>query len=136
RAPRAYLRAVLLDEGARPRNGARPVHQRGDRPRAQGPYRHRQRRRPRQHVPGLPPGRGVRVVSEHPSLLVADDDEVARELLGEALGREGYRVSVVASGEECVRLAEREPFDLALVDLRMPGLDGPGALKRLAAIGP
>ena len=75
-------------------------------------------------------------MSEHPSLLVADDDQVARELLGEALGREGYRVSVVASGEECVRLAESEPFDLALVDLRMPGLDGLDVLKRLAAIQP
>ena len=75
-------------------------------------------------------------MSTRPSLLVADDDQVARELLGEALGREGYRVSLVASGEECVRLAESEPFDAALVDLRMPGLDGLGVLKRLAAIRP
>jgi two-component system, NtrC family, response regulator AtoC len=75
-------------------------------------------------------------MSTRPSLLVADDDQVARELLGEALGREGYRVSLVASGEECVRLAETEPFDAALVDLRMPGLDGLGVLKRLAAIQP
>jgi DNA-binding NtrC family response regulator len=75
-------------------------------------------------------------VSARASLLVADDDQVARELLGEALGREGYRVSLVASGEECVRLAETEPFDAALVDLRMPGLDGLGVLKRLAAIQP
>jgi DNA-binding NtrC family response regulator len=75
-------------------------------------------------------------VSARASLLVADDDQVARELLGEALGREGYRVSLVASGEECVRLAEAEPFDAALVDLRMPGLDGLGVLKRLAAIQP
>jgi DNA-binding NtrC family response regulator len=75
-------------------------------------------------------------VSDHPALLIADDDKVARELLGEALGREGYRVSVVASGEECVRLAQTEPFDVALVDLRMPGLDGLGVLKRLAAIQP
>jgi two-component system, NtrC family, response regulator AtoC len=75
-------------------------------------------------------------MSTRPSLLVADDDQVARELLGEALGREGYRVSLVASGEECVRLAETEAFDAALVDLRMPGLDGLGVLKRLAAIQP
>ncbi len=75
-------------------------------------------------------------MSTRASLLVADDDQVARELLGEALGREGYRVSLVASGEECVRLAEAEPFDAALVDLRMPGLDGLGVLKRLAAVRP
>ena len=71
-----------------------------------------------------------------PVLLVADDDQVARELLAEALGREGYRVRVAAGGEECVRLAEAEPFDLALVDLRMPDLDGLGVLARLAAIQP
>ena len=41
-----------------------------------------------------------------PALLVADDDQVARELLAEALGREGYQVKVAAGGEECVRLAE------------------------------
>ena len=75
-------------------------------------------------------------MSAHPSLLVADDDAVARDLLGEALGREGYRVAIAASGEECVRLAESEPFDMALVDLRMPGLDGLSVLKRLAAIQP
>jgi len=71
-----------------------------------------------------------------PVLLVADDDEVARELLAEALGREGYRVRLAAGGEECLRLAAAEHFDMALVDLRMPDLDGLGVLKRLAKIQP
>ena len=71
-----------------------------------------------------------------PVLLVADDDEVARELLAEALGREGYRVRLAAGGEEYLRLAAAEPFDMALVDLRMPDLDGLGVLKRLAMIQP
>ncbi len=71
-----------------------------------------------------------------PVLLVADDDQVARELLAEALGREGYRVRLAAGGEECLRLAAAEPFDMALVDLRMPDLDGLGVLKQLATIQP
>jgi DNA-binding NtrC family response regulator len=75
-------------------------------------------------------------VNDLPALLIADDDQVARELLAEALGREGYRVRVAASGEECVRLAETEPYDMALVDLRMPDLDGLGVLKRLSVIQP
>jgi DNA-binding NtrC family response regulator len=75
-------------------------------------------------------------VNDHPALIVADDDEVARELLGEALGREGYRVALAASGEECVRLAAGGDFDMVLVDLRMPGLDGLGVLKRLSAAQP
>ncbi len=70
------------------------------------------------------------------ALLIADDDQVARELLAEALGHEGYRVRVAAGGEECVRLAEAEPYDMALVDLRMPDLDGLAVLKRLAASQP
>jgi DNA-binding NtrC family response regulator len=69
-------------------------------------------------------------------LLVADDDQVARELLAEALGREGYRVRLAAGGEECLRLAAAEPFDMALVDLRMPDLDGLRVLKQLASIQP
>ena len=75
-------------------------------------------------------------MSERPTLLIADDDKVAGELLAEALGREGYRVRVAASGEECLRLAAAEAFDMALVDLRMPDLDGLGVLKRLAASQP
>ena len=71
-----------------------------------------------------------------PALLVADDDLVARDLLVEVLEREGYRVRAAAGGEECLRLAAEEPFDLALVDLRMPDLDGLAVLKRLAALQP
>jgi DNA-binding NtrC family response regulator len=75
-------------------------------------------------------------VSGAPALLVADDDLVARDLLVEVLEREGYRVRAAAGGEECLRLAAEEPFDLALVDLRMPDLDGLAVLKRLAALQP
>ena len=67
-----------------------------------------------------------------PVLLVVDDDQVARELLAETLGREGYRVRVAGGGEEALRLAGAEPFDVALVDLRMPDLDGLAVLKQLA----
>ena len=71
-----------------------------------------------------------------PMLLVVDDDQVARELLAETLAREGYRVRVAGGGEEALRLAGAEPFDMALVDLRMPDLDGLGVLKQLAMIQP
>jgi len=75
-------------------------------------------------------------VSPPPVLLVADDDPVARDLLVEVLTREGYRVLAAGSGEACVRLAEQEPVDLALVDLRMPDLDGLAVLARLRALDP
>jgi DNA-binding NtrC family response regulator len=71
-----------------------------------------------------------------PTLLVADDDPVARELLVEVLTREGYRVRAAAGGMECLQIAQSEPLDLALIDLRMPDLDGLQVLKQLASIQP
>jgi DNA-binding NtrC family response regulator len=71
-----------------------------------------------------------------PTLLIADDDPVARDLLAEVLSKQGYRVRAAAGGEECLRLAAAEPVDLALVDLRMPDLDGLHVLRRLASIQP
>jgi len=76
------------------------------------------------------------VTAASPLLLIVDDDQVARELLAETLGREGYRVRVAGGGEEALALAGAEPFDMALVDLRMPGLDGLAVLKQLAMIQP
>jgi DNA-binding NtrC family response regulator len=75
-------------------------------------------------------------VTDAPTILVADDDQVARELLVEALTREGYVVRGADGGAACVRLAESQPFDVALVDLRMPDLDGLTVLTRLAALQP
>ena len=58
-----------------------------------------------------------------PAILVADDDPTARDLLTEVLAGAGYRVRAAGGGVECLQLAEAEPFDLALIDLRMPDLD-------------
>jgi DNA-binding NtrC family response regulator len=76
------------------------------------------------------------VTAASPLLLIVDDDQVARELLAETLGREGYRVRVAGGGEEALRLVGAEPFDMALVDLRMPDVDGLAVLKQLAMIQP
>jgi two-component system response regulator AtoC len=71
-----------------------------------------------------------------PAVLVADDDAVARDLLVEVLEREGYRVRAASGGSEAIALAEREVFDVALVDLRMPEPDGLAVLARLVALDP
>jgi DNA-binding NtrC family response regulator len=70
------------------------------------------------------------------AILVADDDPVARDLLAEVLTGAGYQVRAAGGGAECLRLAEAEPFDLALIDLRMPDLDGLQVLQRLGARQP
>jgi DNA-binding NtrC family response regulator len=71
-----------------------------------------------------------------PAILVADDDPVALALLAEVLAGEGYLVRAAPGGAECLRLAEAEAFDLAIVDLRMPGVDGLEVTRRLAVLQP
>jgi two-component system, NtrC family, response regulator AtoC len=75
-------------------------------------------------------------VTPQPTILVADDDAVARDLLAEVLAKEGYRVRTASGGEECLDIAASEPVDLAMLDLRMPDLDGLEVLRRLTARHP
>jgi DNA-binding NtrC family response regulator len=65
------------------------------------------------------------------SVLVIDDEEVMRDILGTLLEREGYRVRVASSGQEGLDLARSLPFDAVIVDVMMPGLDGLQVLDEL-----
>src|ERR1700752_4906767 len=67
-------------------------------------------------------------------ILVVDDEEIMREILETLLTREGYQVRLASSGEEGLALARSMPFDAALVDIMMPGLDGVGTLDELKQI--
>lgn len=57
-------------------------------------------------------------------ILIIDDEELVRESLGEILRLEGYTVEAAESGEVALQRLEEEPFDLLLLDLKMPGIDG------------
>ena len=66
------------------------------------------------------------------SVLVIDDEEVIRrEILQPLLEGEGYRVSLAASGEEGIELARSQSFDVAIVDVMMPGIGGNETLDEL-----
>jgi two-component system response regulator PilR (NtrC family) len=65
------------------------------------------------------------------SVLVIDDEEIMREVLQTLLEREGCQVSLAASGEDGLVLARSQPFDVAIVDVMMPGIDGIEALDEL-----
>jgi two-component system response regulator PilR (NtrC family) len=67
-------------------------------------------------------------------VLVVDDDQSLREFLTITLGRDGFDVVAAASGQEALRLMAEAPADLALVDLKMPGMDGLETLRRLKEI--
>ncbi|NRF68980.1 response regulator [Aquincola sp. S2] len=68
-----------------------------------------------------------------PQLLVADDNKVNRLLLCRALELMGHRVAGVEDGAQALALLRRERFELLLLDLEMPGLDGFAVLEQLAA---
>jgi two-component system chemotaxis sensor kinase CheA len=67
------------------------------------------------------------------TILVADDSITTRSLLRNVLEASGFRVRTAADGEEALRLALAESFDLVVSDVRMPRLDGLGLTARLRA---
>ncbi len=69
-------------------------------------------------------------------ILVVDDELFVRELLLEFFSKEGYQVCAEESGEKAVEKIKSETFDVALIDLKMPGIDGLETLKRVKAVSP
>jgi len=65
------------------------------------------------------------------SILVVDDEPGMRSLLMRALGREGYSVTAFERGEDALASMESEEYDLAVLDIQMPGMDGIELLKKL-----
>ncbi len=65
------------------------------------------------------------------SILIVDDEAGIRESLGALLRDEGYGVEAAASGEECIEALERRKFDLILLDVWLPKMDGLATLERI-----
>lgn len=68
-------------------------------------------------------------------VLVVDDEESVCQMLSDVLSDEGYRVETAADGREALEKLEQEHFDVALVDIRMPEVDGMRLLERIQAAG-
>lgn len=64
-------------------------------------------------------------------VLVVDDEKNMRATLASILNREGYSVTTAASGEEAVELCVAQDYDVVLMDVRMPGIDGVEAFRRI-----
>ena len=64
-------------------------------------------------------------------LLLVDDEEEFRRATAPALGRRGFAVSEAADGAEALAAIRREPPDVVVLDLKMPGLDGIGVLQEI-----
>lgn len=66
-----------------------------------------------------------------PHVLALDDDADVRRVLTDYLSRQDLRVTAVATGREMLAMIEREPVDLLLLDLRLPGEDGLALARRV-----
>ncbi len=71
-----------------------------------------------------------------PTILIIDDEVNIRKALGRQLSRQGYQVLESGSGEEGLAIVKEQDVDLALVDLRMPGLSGQEVLTEMQANHP
>lgn len=82
----------------------------------------------------LPPTARL-AVTRKPTILLVDDDPKLREVVGYALQREGHSVHTAGNGAEALRVLAGVTFDLLVVDVSMPELDGLQLVQRIRAGG-
>ncbi|HVN01434.1 MAG TPA: PAS domain S-box protein [Caulobacteraceae bacterium] len=81
-----------------------------------------------------PVGDGAGAFDARPArILIVDDSPVNRELVTALLGVFGHDLSEACGGAEAVEASARQPFDLILMDLQMPGMDGLAATEAIRA---
>jgi DNA-binding NtrC family response regulator len=73
---------------------------------------------------------------EPPRVLAVDDEEVVCESIRRVLSQEGYHVTTTTSAREGVELIRKEVFDLLLLDIKMPDIDGIEFLRETRAVSP
>jgi DNA-binding NtrC family response regulator len=65
------------------------------------------------------------------SILIVDDEPIVQQSLGDWFRQDGYLVETASNGKEALRLAAERHHDIALVDIKMPGIDGLDLQERL-----
>ena len=71
-----------------------------------------------------------------PLVLIVEDEEILAEAMSVYLERHAYVTMVAHAGEDGVRMAEGIRPDVAVVDMRLPGIDGLEVLRRLREVSP
>jgi len=75
-------------------------------------------------------------LGEHTRVLVVDDDESIRKTLAAILEEEGHAVDTAPNGREAVRKSKAHIYNLALIDIRLPDMEGTTLLTKMADTTP
>ena len=68
-------------------------------------------------------------------ILLVDDEAVFANNMSKLLTRRGYQVTAVNSGDEALRALMDTPFDVMVLDLKMPGMDGIATMHEMKKLG-
>jgi DNA-binding NtrC family response regulator len=75
-------------------------------------------------------------MGEHARILVVDDDESIRKAISTVLEEKGYSVDTAENGKEAIRKTNSKFFNLALIDIRLPDMEGTKLLTRIKETTP
>ena len=70
-------------------------------------------------------------MNKKPDILIVDDEEIVRRSCARILSAAQCNANAVWNGDEALRAMEQQPYDVVLLDLRMPGTDGMTVLKTI-----
>jgi DNA-binding NtrC family response regulator len=69
-------------------------------------------------------------------ILIVDDEDSLRETFGDILSMEGYEITLAKDGYEAIEKVKQQTFDLAFLDIKMPGINGVETFKEIKKINP
>ena len=79
---------------------------------------------------------GEGVMDEKPDILIIEDDESTRKTLTVVLGKKGYGTETASTGKEALERAKKQSFDVTLLDIRLPDMDGMELVAPLKELHP
>lgn len=68
-------------------------------------------------------------------ILLVDDEEIFSDNMARLLQNRQYKVTAVYNGESAIKALEKDSFDVIVLDLKMPGMDGIATLKEIKSLG-